>query len=273
MVYSRQSSVSGARGNHRNCFKRWRMCQHLPGRPSVSNSDPAKAKLGRLSSIYDEIIQCRSCIGKSGSLMGDDTRRVRRVVKTESLASSIFVIAQALGGETQRLTGLPYVRPDGRLSNTGNRFERFLSLIGYTVNSSSTDSGLSCAYCSDIVYCYPGKNPSGKGDRTPTSEEINICLGKRFVIREIEIVDPQLVILAGKVSYHTFYRNVLKLEPSESVSNARDNIISCGKIPQYPIAGKERYVVPIQHPSGANPQFQKTLNDIELLSMMKEILR
>ena len=30
-------------------------------------------------------------------------------------------------------------------------------------------------YCASVTRCYPGKNPSGKGDRVPTPREQDLC--------------------------------------------------------------------------------------------------
>jgi uracil-DNA glycosylase len=238
----------------------------------MSGLENIKAKSAQLSSLYDEILQCHRCIGEPGCLMSEESKGVRRIIKEQVFSSKIFIIAQALGGTTLKLSGLPYTNVNGKISTTGRQFNRFLSLLGYTVYPNSADPTLQYAYCSDIVYCFPGKNPSRKGDRKPSDVEIHSCVVKRFFLREMEIIKPKLIILAGSVSYQTFYRYVLKMEPFKSLSEARDSIVATG-VPRFSIGGQQPYVVPIQHPSGANPHFHETLKDTLLISLIKGVLR
>jgi uracil-DNA glycosylase family 4 len=99
--------------------------------------------------------------------------------------------------KAQRRSGLPYVLPSGRLSQTGCKLDAFLSIFGYTIDPSSQRQ---YAYCSDLVQHYPGK--VGRGDRRPTSTEQNNC--SVWLRKELELVRPLVVILLGEIAARDF---------------------------------------------------------------------
>lgn len=50
-------------------------------------------------------------------------------------------------------------------------------------------------YCASVTRCYPGKPPSGRGDRTPTPEEQRLC--SQWREHELRLLKPRLVIPVG----------------------------------------------------------------------------
>ena len=50
-------------------------------------------------------------------------------------------------------------------------------------------------YCASVTRCYPGKHPSGRGDRTPTPREQELCAFWREW--ELRILRPRLVVPVG----------------------------------------------------------------------------
>jgi uracil-DNA glycosylase len=53
-------------------------------------------------------------------------------------------------------------------------------------------------YCASVTRCYPGKSPSGKGDRTPASREQQLCsLWREW---ELRLIRPQLILVVGGLS-------------------------------------------------------------------------
>jgi uracil-DNA glycosylase len=50
-------------------------------------------------------------------------------------------------------------------------------------------------YCASVTRCYPGKAPSGRGDRTPTPREQDLCAFWREW--ELELIRPQLIVTVG----------------------------------------------------------------------------
>ena len=53
-------------------------------------------------------------------------------------------------------------------------------------------------YCASVTRCYPGKNPSGKGDRVPTPTEQELCQFWRDW--ELELMRPKLIIPIGMLA-------------------------------------------------------------------------
>jgi uracil-DNA glycosylase len=57
------------------------------------------------------------------------------------------------------------------------------------------DEFYSTFYCASVTRCYPGKSPSGKGDRVPTPQEQDLCQFWRDW--ELELLRPRLVVPIG----------------------------------------------------------------------------
>jgi uracil-DNA glycosylase len=93
-------------------------------------------------------------------------------------------------------------------------------------------------YCASVTRCYPGKAPSGNGDRTPTPQEQELCSFWRAW--ELELIRPELVLAVGGLSA----RRLL------GVSNLGDCI---GQ--RFELDGA--VAIPLPHPSGTS----RWLND------------
>jgi uracil-DNA glycosylase len=50
-------------------------------------------------------------------------------------------------------------------------------------------------YCASVTRCYPGRPASGRGDRTPTREEQQLC--ERWRDEELRLLQPRLVVTVG----------------------------------------------------------------------------
>jgi uracil-DNA glycosylase len=50
-------------------------------------------------------------------------------------------------------------------------------------------------YCASVTRCYPGRGPSGKGDRTPTPREQELCAFWREW--ELRLLEPELILAVG----------------------------------------------------------------------------
>jgi uracil-DNA glycosylase len=53
-------------------------------------------------------------------------------------------------------------------------------------------------YCASVTRCYPGKAPSGSGDRTPTPREQELCSFWREW--ELRLIRPDLILVVGGLS-------------------------------------------------------------------------
>jgi uracil-DNA glycosylase len=50
-------------------------------------------------------------------------------------------------------------------------------------------------YCASVTRCYPGRPTSGRGDRTPTTEEQLLC--ERWRDEELRLLAPTLIVTVG----------------------------------------------------------------------------
>ena len=88
-------------------------------------------------------------------------------------------------------------------------------------------------FCASVTRCYPGRAPSGRGDRTPTPREQELCA---FWHRwELELLRPGLVVTVGGLAL----RRLLGLPQLTACVGERYEL---GGVP----------VVPLPHPSGAS---------------------
>jgi uracil-DNA glycosylase len=88
-------------------------------------------------------------------------------------------------------------------------------------------------YCASVTRCYPGKAPSGRGDRTPTPREQALCAFWRDW--ELRLLRPALVVTVGGLAART----LLSL-PSLGVC-VGERFEHAGAV-----------AIPLPHPSGAS---------------------
>lgn len=93
-------------------------------------------------------------------------------------------------------------------------------------------------YCASVTRCYPGKSPSGGGDRTPTPREQELCsLWREW---ELRLIRPQLILIVGGLSARILL--------------GEKNLAACiGR--RFEVAGAT--AIPLPHPSGTS----RWLND------------
>ena len=96
-------------------------------------------------------------------------------------------------------------------------------------------------YCASVTRCYPGRAASGRGDRTPTPREQELCSFWREW--ELELLRPRLIVPVGGLAA----RRLLGLR---SVSEF------VGRRYEYGDAA----AVPLPHPSGASAWLNSPAN-------------
>jgi len=235
-------------------------------------AEDAGKRLLSLQVLYEKVHSCRACQSASGCMIREDLRKVVRTTIPWSIESELFIIGQALGEHTQRLSGIPYTNERGALSSTARSLNNWLSLLSYTIDSADSTSRYKYAYSSDIVQCFPGKYPTGKGDRAPTPQEIRNCVSRGFLIREIELVTPKLVVLMGKTSRDGFYKYVLEEKYPDSLSAHIDEVKAQHDLQYYNVGNARFRVIAIQHPSGSNRLFSSMKNDKPLIKLIRGAL-
>jgi uracil-DNA glycosylase len=88
-------------------------------------------------------------------------------------------------------------------------------------------------YCASVTRCYPGKDPSGRGDRKPTPREQELCAFWRDW--ELRILRPRLIVPVGGLAT----RRLLGLQTVTEFVGRR-----------YEHDGA--VAIPLPHPSGAS---------------------
>ena len=88
-------------------------------------------------------------------------------------------------------------------------------------------------FCASVTRCYPGRAPSGRGDRSPTPREQELCQFWRDW--ELELLRPRLIVTVGGLAL----RRLLGLPQLTECIGCR-----------YEREGVP--VVPLPHPSGAS---------------------
>ena len=124
-------------------------------------------------------------------------------------------------------------------------------------------------YMAAVARCFPGK-ANGGGDRKPDPREIESC--RRFLAKEVEILQPDLVIAVGTLA-------IYEVLGEQAKKKKLDELI--GKVERTAWHGRELDVVALPHPSGASPWHKmepgktllaKALKKIEKHPAMREVL-
>jgi len=184
-----------------------------------------------LASLQRDTARCRACVEAGYRLES-------LPVRPSHAGQRAYMFGQAPGiveGEERR----PW---RGR---AGQALRRWLEL--------DEDAFYSTFFCASVTRCYPGRAPSGRGDRTPTPREQELCaFWQRW---ELELLRPGLIVTVGGLAL----RRLLGL-------------------PRLTACVGERYehdrvpVVPLPHPSGASGWLNDAVNR-ERLARALELVR
>lgn len=184
-----------------------------------------------LASLQRDLRICRACVEAGYPLES-------LPVRNEHFGQRAYMYGQAPGvveGEERR----PW---RGR---AGKTLRRWLEL--------EEDEFYATFYCASVTRCYPGRAPSGRGDRTPTPHEQELCAFWREW--ELEILRPRLIVPVGGLAI----RRLLGIS----------GLVDCvGQ--RYELNGAA--VVPLPHPSGASSWLNSPPNR-ELTSRAAELVR
>jgi uracil-DNA glycosylase len=100
-------------------------------------------------------------------------------------------------------------------------------------------------YCASVTRCYPGKAPSGRGDRTPSPREQELCSFWREW--ELRLIRPRLIVPVGGLAV----RRVLGLKSVTQCVGER-----------YEWEGA--VAIPLPHPSGASGWLNSPANRMQV---------
>jgi uracil-DNA glycosylase family 4 len=133
----------------------------------------------------------------------------------------IMVIGQA-PGHLSVANEKPFSGPGGRV------LQKWLELAGFPVDYLHEHT-----YLSSLTHCDPGKNPRGDGDRRPSPQEIALC--RPYLLLELKIVQPKVVLLIGTMAIETFLGKI-RLENAIGTYKEQDGML----------------LLPLPHPSGVS---------------------
>jgi len=170
-----------------------------------------KSAYRSLTSLQRDLARCRACVDAGYPLESFP-------VRAPYADQRAYLYGQAPGiveGEER----LPW---RGR---AGQTLRRWLEL--------DEDAFYATFYCASVTRCYPGRASSGRGDRTPTPREQELCaFWRRW---ELELLRPELIVTVGGLAL----RSLLGLTQLTDCIGER-----------YDLDGVP--VVPLPHPSGAS---------------------
>jgi uracil-DNA glycosylase len=109
-------------------------------------------------------------------------------------------------------------------------------------------------YCASVTRCYPGRASGGRGDRTPTPREQELC---RFWLGwELELLRPDLIVTVGGLALRRLL-GIGTLTEAIGKSYTHDGAI----------------VIPLPHPSGASGWLNDERNRARLGKALTHIRR
>ena len=170
-----------------------------------------RATYRSLSSLQRDLARCRACVEAGYPLES-------LPVRAPFAHQRAYMYGQAPGVEEGK-ERLPW---RGR---AGRTLRRWLEL--------DDDAFYSTFYCASVTRCYPGRAPSGRGDRTPTPREQELCAFWRDW--ELELLRPELIVPVGGLALRRLL-GLSKLTECIGVRYERDGVP----------------VIPLPHPSGAS---------------------
>jgi uracil-DNA glycosylase len=170
-----------------------------------------KSSYRSLASLQRDLSRCRACVEAGYPLES-------LPVRVPGTGQHAYLFGQAPGileGE-ERLPGR------GR---AGRTLRRWLEL--------EEDEFYATFHCASVTRCYPGRAPSGRGDRTPTPREQELCLFWQHW--ELALLRPRLIVTVGGLAL----RRLLGLP---SLTPCVGRLFELDGTP----------VIPFPHPSGAS---------------------
>ena len=173
-----------------------------------------------------------------------------------AVATRIMLVGQAPGPHEARF-GRPFAWTAGK--TLFSWLER--------ATGAGEDAVRAGVYIAAVVRCFPGKTTGG-GDRVPTPAEC--ARWRAFLQREVEILQPRLVLAVGKLA-------IAEVLGADAAGAPLAELV--GRTFRLRYHGHETDVIPLPHPSGASTWFKmepgKTLlgRALDLVREHPEVVR
>ena len=189
-----------------------------------------------LSELVDAVLACRACEA-AGYLA--QANPIRPALLEDA---RMMVIGQAPGPVTDR-KGYHFAGP------AGSFLSAWLDRAGFEPGYFRQH-----VYLTSLTRCFPGRSPSGNGDRPPSRAEIALC--RVFLEREFSALRPNVVLLVGKMAIDAF----LGKQP-------------LGKTVGQVFERDGRVYVPLPHASGVSRWLNDAANRVLLEQALGELSR
>jgi uracil-DNA glycosylase len=189
-----------------------------------------------LETLAAEVVACRAC-ELAGYLA--QAHPIRPTLIDEP---RMLLIGQAPGPVTDR-KGYHFAGPAGRF------LEIWFDRAGFPPRYFREH-----VYLTSLTRCFPGKSPGGNGDRPPARAEIALC--RRFLDRELELIQPKIVLLVGKLAIDAFLEK-------------RPLVETVGHV--FEVDGRQ--VLPLPHASGVSRWLNDPANRARLDQALAELGR
>ena len=185
-----------------------------------------------LEALHAEMSVCRRCV---------DAGYLRTAESVEGYRGKVGDRAMIIGQAPGHLSverGEPFSGPSGRL------LDAWLTRAGFAPGALRRE-----VYLSAMTKCDPGRHPKGNGDRKPSPPELALC--RPFLLRELELVRPQAILLVGGMAIEAFLGPV-----------RLDDVVG----PAFERNGAR--LLPLPHPSGVS----RWLNEPEHKALVNQAL-
>ena len=195
----------------------------------------------KLGQLHAKLNTCRLCRAAGHFI-------VPPAIYSGKALARVMIIGQA-PGVTEVEAGRPFN------AGSGTRLFKWLGEAGF-----EEDAFRSEQYMTSVTKCFPGKSKSGGGDRVPSREEQILC--RSYLNREIELINPELIIPVGRLAINLFFSASMPLREIIGTEIRVDN----------------QTIVPLPHPSGASRWHQiaenreKIVQAIERIGKIKSVL-
>ncbi|HLY32197.1 MAG TPA: uracil-DNA glycosylase family protein [Ktedonobacterales bacterium] len=212
--------------------------------PPRARDEQSAERAHQLAALHAEMRACQRCVvaGYLAQASGVAGYRGR-------IGNQVMLIGQAPGHLSVE-RGEPFSGPGGKT------LDRWLTLAGYAPGALRSE-----VYLSAMTKCDPGRSPRGDGDRKPSPPELALC--RPFLLRELELVRPAVIMLVGGMAI-TAFMGPQRLDDVVgraylSTPNGPQEITSTGELANeltdaHNVADDTNFarLLPLPHPSGVS---------------------
>jgi uracil-DNA glycosylase len=189
--------------------------------PTPLQPDPEAERRARLLDLNVRLRACRRCHA-AGYLDERESVPIARDPEPDAPLPRILLVGQSPG-----LRATNENRPFAGIA--GDKLRTWFQMAGIP-----REDFWRKIHFSAVTKCYPGRLPGARGDRVPTPEEQALC--RPWLDAQMEMVQPDIVLLVGLLAIQTFLGRVPSLSAVVGTSEIRDGV---------------RYL-PLPHPSGVS---------------------